>query len=92
MIGSNFSLRVSVRPGKAQMGRLDPGRQTLLGAENPAKHGDHVQLWELGGLPICVCFHIVLTFPTILRCPENGNLSGKELLQIETQFLSEKIY
>lgn len=37
MIGGNFSLRVPVSSGTAQMVGLDPGRGTLLGAENPAK-------------------------------------------------------
>lgn len=60
MIGGNFSLQVSVSSGNAQMVGLDPATGTPLGAENPAKkHADHVQLWGLKELQMCVWFSIL---------------------------------
>jgi hypothetical protein len=80
MIGGNFSLRVSVSSGNAQMVGLDPGRGTLLGAENPAKkHADHVQLRGLKELQMHVGFStLYCNLPLSLRCSENEGSSGNQ--------------
>lgn len=72
MIGSNFSLRVSICSGNTQLVQLDPGRGTLVGAENPAKSmvithsSGSTRSWR------CVSgFHIMLESPTVSQDSEN---------------------
>lgn len=91
MIGSNFSLRVSVRLGKAQMGRFDPGRQTLLGAENPAKAWwSAAALGTPGVVDVCLVFTLYRNLPSSCDAQKMETCQGKSLPQIHTQIFLKR--
>lgn len=91
MIGSNFSLRVSVSSGNTQLVWLDPGRGTLLGSENPAKSmvitrsSGSMRRWRW-----CLVSTLYCNLPPSLRTQKMKTGWGKNLSQYTPHFFLKR--